>query len=281
MVLFGLAAVSFAQAADVGKVVHLLPGATVSRNGQTKALQKDAVLQNVDTIATNSTGQVRILFNDDTFLSFGGNTRVNLRDFAGAKKNAFNARLLQSAAHSASNAVRAQNPGGFGGINPTATAGGAGAVESNGAPILVNVKGAISAGLDYKFEFRINMTKGILFQGKLSDDKSHDDKTYRLDFPEGDGKIDAFGWSIVFTNGSVRANTPAGEVTHKDWKVTLSGSDALSALKSKLSDGGRIHVTGFKLQDAKGALVLEYSLTSSVARATSTSGGGNRPPKFY
>jgi hypothetical protein len=186
----GLAAASLVQAAEAGKVVHLLPDATVSRNGQTKALQKNAILHDTDVIATNSTGQVRILFNDDTSLSFGGNTRINLRDFAGAKKNAFSARLLQSAARSASNAIRSQNPGGFGGVSPTATAGGAGAVEKGkAAPVLVNVKGTVGAGLNYKFEFRVNMTKGVIFQGLLSDDGESGGKAYRLDFSAGRARL--------------------------------------------------------------------------------------------
>jgi hypothetical protein len=86
---------------------------------------------------------------------------------------------------------------------------------------------------------------------------------------------------VTFSDGSVRTNGPRGAATHKDWKVTLSGSDALRVLKSKSSGGGSVHVTGFRLQDEKGALVLEYGLTGSVAQATPAFGGGNWPPKFY
>ncbi|MDR1350592.1 MAG: hypothetical protein LBJ59_07450 [Zoogloeaceae bacterium] len=276
--LFGLAAAALVQAAEVGKVAQLVPGATLLRSGQTQPLRQNASVLDSDVIATDATGRVRIVFNDDTALSFGGNTRINLRDFVGVKKTAFSARLLQSAARSASKTISAQNPGGFGGIDPTATAGGAGLGGGN-APILVNVKGTIDAGLDYAFEFRMNLAKGIIFQGVLADNGSNSGKAYRLAFTKGEGEIGASGWRVIFTDGSVQAKDANGATTHKNWKVTLSGSDTLHALKAKSSSGGSVQVTGFNLQDAKGALVLEYSLTGRSAQATSSGAGG--PPKFY
>ncbi|MDR3158879.1 MAG: hypothetical protein LBU11_07685 [Zoogloeaceae bacterium] len=281
----GLAAAALAQAAEVGKVVQLAPDATVSRDGKNQALRQGVAVRDTDVIATNATGRVRILFNDKTALSFGGNTRVNLRDFAGAQKTAFSARLLQSAANSASNAIREQNPRGFGGVRPTATAGKTG-IEGhpNSSANLVNVKGSIGAGLGYAFEFRVNLAKGLIFQGKLSDGEQNSGKAYRPDFSEGEGEIDGSGWRAHFTSGSVLARDAAGVVKHENWKITLSGSDSLGALQNLSARGGEVHVTGFALLDEKGAPVLEYTLKGGAQASSGSSVGGssaNGPPKFY
>jgi hypothetical protein len=276
LVLLGLLAATLVQAAEVGKVVYLKSGVTVSRNGQAEALRQDAAVRDSDVIVTNATGQVRILFKDGATLSFGSNTRVDLRDFVGAKQNAFSARL-RGVARSASDTIRAQNPGGFGGVSPTATAGVPG-VDANGKADIVKVEGKIGAGLDYAFQFRMNVTKGVIVDGKLSDDNSDGGKAYRLNLAGNKGEIDEFGWWVSFTEGSVQANGPQGVVTHKNWKATLSGSDALSALKSRASSEGGMQATGFKLQDEKGAVILEYSLTGNRARTTSPSDG---MPRLY
>ncbi|MDR0737183.1 MAG: FecR family protein [Zoogloeaceae bacterium] len=277
--LFALLATAPLQAAEVGKVAHLVPGATVARNGQTQSLRQDAPVLDSDVIATDATGRVRILFADKTSLSFGGNTRVNLRDFAGAQKTAFSARLLQSAASSASNSIRGRNPGGFGGVRPSSTAGKTG-VGASGNPILVNVKGSIGAGLGYAFEFRMNLANGEIFQGRLSDGGNGGGKAYRPDFSGGEGRIDESGWRVDFVDGSVQARDAKGVVTtHRNWKIALSGSDALSALKAMSAKGGSVRVTGFALHDEKGAVLLEYQLAG--ANASATSGGANGPPKLY
>jgi hypothetical protein len=268
------------QAADAGKVLHLVPGATLSRDGKTQSLQQDAVVRDTDVIVTDATGRVRILFNDGTALSFGGDTRIRLRDFAGAQKTAFSARLLQSAARSASNTIRAQNPGGFGGVRPTGTAGKEGMDDGKGAPVLVNVKGKIGAGLDYAFEFRMNLTTGVIFQGQLSDGGKTGDKAYSPDFSGGEGKIDEFGWRVDFVSGSVSAKDARGAaVTHRNWKVTLFGADTLKDLKALSAKGGNVRGNGFEMRDEKDAIVLEYRLAGS--RAQAASGGVSGPPKFY
>jgi hypothetical protein len=281
-VFLGLVAAALVQAAEVGKVVQLVPGATVSRDGKTQSLQQNVAVRDSDVIATDATGRVRILFNDKTALSFGGNTRVNLRDFAGAQKTAFSARLLQSAANSASNAIRGQNPGGFGGVRPTATAGTTG-MKDKKKPSLVNVKGSIGAGLGYTFEFRVNLTKGLIFQGNLSNGEQNSGKAYRPSFSEGEGEIDGSGWRVHFTNGNVLARDAAGVAKHENWKITLSGSDSLGDLKKISMQGGEVHVTGFALLDEKGAPVLEYTLKGGAQASSGSSVGSsaNGPPKLY
>jgi hypothetical protein len=45
-------------------------------------LKKLALLYLSDSIRTDATGRVRILFNDDSIVSLGGSSNLNLRDFA-------------------------------------------------------------------------------------------------------------------------------------------------------------------------------------------------------
>ncbi|MDR1887896.1 MAG: hypothetical protein LBQ81_00665 [Zoogloeaceae bacterium] len=208
-------------------------------------------------ISTDATGRVRIMFNDDSTLSFGSNVHINLRDFAAAgKKSIFNAQLLRKAAGATSTKIAAvpRGPGGSKGY-PDITAG---ARVDEKSPVLVTVKGTIDADFAYEFEFRVNLTNGAISFGELKDRGSGKNRTYSLDFSEGSGQAKQSGWKLNFTDGSVQENTPEGVVTHTNWTVSITGSDSLNALKN-MSNANSVHVTSFRLQDGKDIPPLEYN----------------------
>jgi hypothetical protein len=115
LLFFGFAAAE-AQAADapIAEVLTIVPGATVNRNGQTLPLEKFSPLHLSDTVSTDATGRVKILFNDDSIVSVGSNTSLDLRDFADSgASSVFNVRLLQGVARVITGRIVEQNPQGF------------------------------------------------------------------------------------------------------------------------------------------------------------------------
>jgi hypothetical protein len=126
-----LIAVATAQAADVGKVITLVPGATVTREGQKEDLRRHSPLRVSDSISTNATGRVRILFNDDSTVDLGANTILNMREFADSgAKSVFNVHLLQGVARVITGKIVEQNPGGFAVSTPEGTIGIRGTIVS-------------------------------------------------------------------------------------------------------------------------------------------------------
>jgi len=110
--------------ADIGKVIALAPGASVLRNGNTEPLTMHAALQVSDTVQTDATGRVRILFNDDSSITVGPNTSMDMNDYVdtGAKP-AFNVHVNKGVIRAITGKITSQNPNGFKMTAPGVTAG--------------------------------------------------------------------------------------------------------------------------------------------------------------
>jgi hypothetical protein len=92
----------------------LVPGASVTRGGQTEALRQHSPVRVSDTVKTDATGRVRILFNDDSTVDMGANSSLDMRDFADVgEKSVFNAHLLQGVPRVVTGKIVEQNPKGF------------------------------------------------------------------------------------------------------------------------------------------------------------------------
>jgi len=118
------AGVSHAADEAIAKVLIMVPGATLARNGQNMTLEKSALLYVSDTIMTNATGRVRVLFNDDSSVDLGANTSLDMRAFADSgAKPVFNVHLLQGVARVVTGKIVEQNPGGFTVTTPEGTIG--------------------------------------------------------------------------------------------------------------------------------------------------------------
>jgi hypothetical protein len=66
---------------DIGRIMALTPGANLIRGGQTLELKADSAVRESDSISTDETGRVKILFDDDSMVSLGGNTTIEIRDY--------------------------------------------------------------------------------------------------------------------------------------------------------------------------------------------------------
>jgi hypothetical protein len=72
---------SFGVAAEsIGLVVKVTPGATLSRSGKTSDLLGGQSLSAGDVISTNRSGQVQMLFNDETRIAIGPNASLAIDD---------------------------------------------------------------------------------------------------------------------------------------------------------------------------------------------------------
>ena len=69
---------------DIGKVITYTPGASVQRDGTTEALSVHAGIRVSDTVQTDAAGRVKILFNDDSSVSLGPNTTMDMNKYADA-----------------------------------------------------------------------------------------------------------------------------------------------------------------------------------------------------
>jgi hypothetical protein len=109
-----LLAAAAARAADVGKVITLVPGVSVTRDGRAEELRRHSPLRVSDTVSTNATGRARILFNDDSTVDLGANSSLDMREFADSgAKSVFNVHLLQGVARVVTGRIVEANPKGF------------------------------------------------------------------------------------------------------------------------------------------------------------------------
>ena len=111
-------------APEAGKVVSLTPGAFVERAGKRLPLEMKSAVETGDTLTTDSTGRVRVLFSDDSSMSIGPNTVLSLREFSpGGSKPAVKAHLGKGLLRAITGRIVEQNPEGFALTSPEATVG--------------------------------------------------------------------------------------------------------------------------------------------------------------
>ena len=111
-------------APEAGKVVALTPGAFVERSGKRLPLEMKSAVEAGDTLTTDATGRVRVLFADDSSMSIGPNTVLALREFSpGGSKPAVKAHLGKGLLRAITGRIVEQNPEGFALTSPEATVG--------------------------------------------------------------------------------------------------------------------------------------------------------------
>jgi hypothetical protein len=117
-------ALTSAWGADIGKIINLAPGVSVTRDGQRQALDQHSPVYVSDTIHTDASGRARLLFNDDSTVALGPDTSLDLRGFADSgDKPVFNVHLLQGVARLVTGKIVEQNPDGFSVSTPEGTIG--------------------------------------------------------------------------------------------------------------------------------------------------------------
>jgi len=123
-----LAAVLYSSGAfaatDIGQVIAVVPGAEVLRDGTTEALAVHAGIRVSDTVRTDASGRVKILFNDDSTVSIGPNTAMDMNEYADAgATSSFGLNVPQGVVRALTGKIVDQNPGGFKITTPEATVG--------------------------------------------------------------------------------------------------------------------------------------------------------------
>jgi hypothetical protein len=109
---------------EIGKVISFAPGATLLRDGKNEGLDMHAGIRVSDTVQTDAGGRVKILFNDDSSLSLGPNTVMEMSEYADAgAKSAFNVNVPQGMVRAITGKIVEQNPNGFKMSSPEATVG--------------------------------------------------------------------------------------------------------------------------------------------------------------
>ena len=109
---------------DIGKVITFTPGASVLRDGKTEPLAMHAGIRVSDTVQTDAGGRVKILFNDDSSVSLGPNTTMDMEEYADAgAKSSFAVNVPHGMARAITGKIVEQNPNGFKMSSPEATVG--------------------------------------------------------------------------------------------------------------------------------------------------------------
>ena len=124
LVLCSVALPGMALATDIGRVIALIPGVMVVRDGQKLPLAlKDAVKLH-DVIQSDATGRAQIIFADDSTVSIAPRTSLDMREFANeGSGSTFKAHIGQGLARIITGRVVEQNPAGFAVTTPEATVG--------------------------------------------------------------------------------------------------------------------------------------------------------------
>ena len=110
----GIAQVQAAESGDIGAVIAYTPGASLLRGGVTESLALNAGIKVSDSITTDAAGRVKILLNDDSFVSLGPNTTLDMSEYADAgSSSAFGINLGSGLARIITGKIVEQNPDGF------------------------------------------------------------------------------------------------------------------------------------------------------------------------
>lgn len=112
------------MAAPIGQVTAVMPGAYAVRGGQDVPLAVQSPIETKDTLRTDASGKVQILFADNSSVTLGNNTTMEMQEFAiGEGEPVFKAHLGQGIMRAITGAVVEQNPKGFEITTPEATIG--------------------------------------------------------------------------------------------------------------------------------------------------------------
>ncbi len=113
-----------AAAEEIGRVITLVPGVTALRGGNEVPLALKSPVEQGDTIRTDASGRVQIIFNDDSSVALGSNASLGMEAFAdNGAQPVFKARLGAGLARVITGRVVEQNPDGFLIATPEATVG--------------------------------------------------------------------------------------------------------------------------------------------------------------
>ena len=127
VLMFALLALPIAAPAatqDIGKVIAYTAGASVLRDGKTEPLALQAGILVSDTVQTDTAGRVKILFNDDSSVSLGPNTIMDMSEYADSgDKPTMGIHVGQGVVRAITGKITEQNPGGFKMTTPEATVG--------------------------------------------------------------------------------------------------------------------------------------------------------------
>jgi hypothetical protein len=118
-------------ATDIGKVISIVPGASVLRNGKTETLALHAGIRVSDAVRTDASGRVKILFNDDSTVSLGPESTLDMKEYADqGSKAAFTIHVPQGVVRAITGKIVDQNPEGFRITTPEAWVGIRGTIVS-------------------------------------------------------------------------------------------------------------------------------------------------------
>lgn len=110
--------------AEIGRVISVTPAAWAQRNGARTNLALKAPLFKTDSVQTDASGKVQILFADETTVSVAPSTLVHLEDFAFDEHQAsFGMRMSQGVSRVVTGKIVKANPEGFIVTTPQATVG--------------------------------------------------------------------------------------------------------------------------------------------------------------
>ena len=116
--------VDLLEAAEVGRVISLTPGAVAQRDGRTVALALKSPVHDTDVLITDASGRVQILFDDDSTVALGSGARLALGAVVPkGRKPVFKADLSQGLARVITGKIVEKNPDGFTLSTPEATVG--------------------------------------------------------------------------------------------------------------------------------------------------------------
>lgn len=113
-----------ALAGSVGRIIAVTPGAFAEREGKTISLELKSAVYASDTLTTDTTGKLQVLFDDDSSLSLAPGTRLTLNTvIPGGNAPAFEARLGEGMARFITGKIVERNPDGFSVMTPESTIG--------------------------------------------------------------------------------------------------------------------------------------------------------------
>ena len=116
-------ALAAVPAKDVGTVISMRPGAFVLRGGvQTPLAMKDRV-QARDSLITDASGRIQVLFDDDSTIALAASTRLDLKTVVTEGKPEFRAHVGSGLARFITGKIVEQNPDGFNVTTPRGTVG--------------------------------------------------------------------------------------------------------------------------------------------------------------